>query len=160
MASGTATTPEIADDSCWTPHNRLRHIRHVDLTAVPTGTGFWCSWLPFALPQCWPFCWWVLVAVDHFSRRAMGVGIFAKRPDCRAVCTHLGQTLHRLGTAPKYIVCDRDSVFDCDAFRRWAKRKGIGCNLHCALPRLAYITYSDACMSLMMFNKWGSRVKH
>jgi transposase InsO family protein len=101
------------------------HVWHVDLTTVPTGAGFWCSWLPFALPQRWPFCWWVLVAVDHFSRRAMGVGVFAKRPDCRAVCTNLGQLLHRLGKTPKYVVCDRDSVFDCDAFRRWAKRKGI-----------------------------------
>ena len=26
---------------------------------------------------------------------------------------------------PKYIVCHRDSIFDCDAFRRWVKRKGI-----------------------------------
>jgi putative transposase len=101
------------------------HVWHIDLTTVPTGAGFWCSWLPFALPQRWPFCWWVLVAVDHFSRRAMGVGVFANRPDCRAVCTSLGQALHRLRTTPKYLVCDRDSVFDCEAFRRWAKRKGI-----------------------------------
>jgi hypothetical protein len=21
--------------------------------------GFWVSWLPFALPQVWPFCWWL-----------------------------------------------------------------------------------------------------
>lgn len=105
--------------------NRPNHVWHVDLTAVPTGAGFWCSWLPFALPQCWPFCWWALVAVDHLSRRAMGVGVFAKRPDGRAVCTSLGQMLHRAGKTPKYVVCDRDSVFDCDAFRRWVKRKGI-----------------------------------
>jgi transposase InsO family protein len=65
------------------------------------------------------------VAVDHFSRRAMGVGVFATRPDCRDVCTSLGQTLARVGATPKYIVCDRDRVFDCDAFRRWVKRKGI-----------------------------------
>jgi len=38
----------------------------VDLTAVPIG-GFWTSWLPFALPQCWPFCWWVVVVIDHYS---------------------------------------------------------------------------------------------
>jgi len=25
------------------------------------------------LPQRWPFCWWVGVIVDHFSRRIMGV---------------------------------------------------------------------------------------
>ena len=35
------------------------HVWLVDLTTVPTGAGFWCSWLPFALPQRWPFCWWV-----------------------------------------------------------------------------------------------------
>ena len=104
---------------------RPDHVWHVDLTVVPTGAGMWCAWLPFALPQRWPFCWWVLVAVDHFSRRAMGVGVFANRPDCRAVCTSLGQMLHRVGMTPKYIVCDRDSVFDCEAFRRWVKRKGI-----------------------------------
>lgn len=28
------------------------HIWHIDLTAVPTGGGFWTPWLPFALPQC------------------------------------------------------------------------------------------------------------
>ena len=104
---------------------RPDHVWHIDLTVVPTGAGMWCAWLPFALPQRWPFCWWVLVAVDHFSRRAMGVGVFANRPDCRAVCTSLGRTLRRVRATPKYIVCDRDSIFDCDAFRRWVKRKGI-----------------------------------
>lgn len=33
------------------------HVWHVDLTTVPTSAGFWASWWPFALPQCWPFCW-------------------------------------------------------------------------------------------------------
>ena len=27
------------------------HVWHVDLTVVPTGVGFWCSWFPFALPH-------------------------------------------------------------------------------------------------------------
>ena len=39
------------------------HLWHVDLTTVPTG-GFWTSWLPFALPQKWPFCYWVAVAFE------------------------------------------------------------------------------------------------
>ena len=101
------------------------HVWHVDLTTVSIGSGFWATWLPFALPQRWPFCWWVLVGVDHFSRRAVATSIFAKRPDCRGVCACLGRTIHRLGTAPNYIVCDRESIFDCDAFRRWTQRKGI-----------------------------------
>jgi transposase InsO family protein len=101
------------------------HVWHVDLTAVPTGSGFWTSWQPFALPQSWPFCWWVAVVIDHFSRRIVHVGVFTSRPDCRAVCAFLGRTIHRANAAPKYIVCDRDTIFDCGAFRRWVKRKGI-----------------------------------
>lgn len=119
------TTEQAESAGCVVTAKRPDHVWHIDLTVVPCGAGLWCAWLPFALPQRWPFCWWVLVAVDHFSRRAVGVGVFATRPDCRAVCTSLGQILHRVGTTPKYIVCDRDSVFDCDAFRRWIKRKGI-----------------------------------
>jgi transcriptional regulator with XRE-family HTH domain len=101
------------------------HVWHMDLTTVPVSSGLWASWLPFALPQRWPFCWWVVVLVDHFSRRVAGLGVFAEPPDCRGVCGFLGQVVRRAGTAPKYIVCDRDGIFDCDAFRRWVKRKGI-----------------------------------
>ena len=101
------------------------HVWLVDLTVVPTGAGLWCSWLPFALLQRWPFCHWVAVVMDHASRRAMGGGVFAKRPDCRAVCTFLGRVIGQVGLAPKYIICDRDSIFDCEAFRRFVKRKGI-----------------------------------
>ena len=43
------------------------HVYHLDLTTIPTAGGFWMSWLPCALPQRWPFCWWVAVVVDHFS---------------------------------------------------------------------------------------------
>ncbi len=101
------------------------HVWHVDLTTVSIGGGFWTIWLPFALPQCWPFCWWVAVVMDHYSRRVINIGVFAKRTDCRAVCAFFGQTVRGTKTVPKYIVCDRDSIFDCDAFRRWVKRQGI-----------------------------------
>ena len=107
------------------PVKRPNLVWHVDLTLVPTQMGFWTSWFPFALPQRWPFCWWVAVVVDHFSRRAMGIGVFAKRPDCRTVCVSLGQLVRRVGTAPKYIICDSASIFDCPALRRWVKRKDI-----------------------------------
>jgi hypothetical protein len=55
----------------------------------------------------------------------MRIGIFANRPDCRAVCAAVGRAIRRAATAPKYIICDRDSIFDCDRFRRWVKRQGI-----------------------------------
>ncbi len=99
-------------------------IWHVDLTAVPTGLGFWVPWLPFALPQQFSFCWWVGVVVDHFFRRVMGIGVFAKRPNRQQFCAFLGRTIARTAK-PKYIICDRDCIFDCHAFRSWVKRKGI-----------------------------------
>jgi hypothetical protein len=56
--------------------NRPNHVGHVDLTIIPTQAGFWCSWLPCALPQRWPFCWWVVVLLDHYSRRVMDRALF------------------------------------------------------------------------------------
>ena len=101
------------------------HVWLVDLTVAPTGRDLWCSWLPFALPQQWPFCHWVAVVMDHSSRRGMGVGVFTGKPSCRDVCAFLGRAIRRAGAAPKYTVCDRDSIFDCGAFRRRVRRKGI-----------------------------------
>ena len=65
---------------------RPNDLWHVDLTTVPTGLGFWISWSPFALPQTWPFCWWVGVAIDHCSRRVMaGFAVYRGQPSSRAV---------------------------------------------------------------------------
>ena len=72
---------------------RVNHVWHIDLTAVPTGAGFWSPWAPFALPQRWPFCWWIAVIVDHYSRRAMGFAVFLQRPTSHAIRTFLGRTI-------------------------------------------------------------------
>ncbi len=101
------------------------HVWHIDLTAVPIGTGFWSSWAPFALPQRWPFCWWLAVIVDHYSRRAMGFAVFPKRPDSLSIRMFLGRVIAGCNAAPKYVICDRDKIFTCDAFRRWSRRRGI-----------------------------------
>ena len=100
------------------------HLWHVDLTTVPTG-GFWTSWLPFALPQRWPFCYWVAIVIDHFSRRVIGATAFNRQPSCREVCGFLGRSIAKAGRAPRHIVCDRGKQFDCPAFRKWCRKKGI-----------------------------------
>jgi hypothetical protein len=61
------------------------HLWHADLTTVPTSAGFWSSWLPFALPQCWPFCWWLAVVVDHYSRRVLGFRLFLGQPSSKQI---------------------------------------------------------------------------
>ena len=98
------------------------HLWHTDLTVVPIAQGFWTAWLPFTLPQCWPFAWWLALAEDHFSRRVMGYALFLKAPSSTEVCRMLGQAIAAAGKAPRHIVCDQGPQFDCDAFRRWCRR--------------------------------------
>jgi hypothetical protein len=91
---------------------------------MPTG-GFWTPWLPFALPQCWPFCWWIAVVLDHFSRRVMGIAVFRKQPDGRQVREFLDSAIRTAGAKPKYIVCDKGAQFWCLPFKRWCRRRKI-----------------------------------
>ena len=99
------------------------HVWHVDLTLVPIG-GFWIPWLPFSLPQVWPFCWWVVAVMDHFSRRVMGVAVFRKQPNSKQVSAFLAKTI-RTTAKPKYIISDKGSLFWCLAFKRWCRRRKI-----------------------------------
>jgi putative transposase len=98
---------------------------HVDLTTVPAWSGFWVPWLPFALPQSWPFCWWVAVAVDHFSRAVVGFAVFFGRPTAAEVQRLLDRAIRRGGRPPKYIISDKGRQFWCDSYRRWCRQHGI-----------------------------------
>ncbi len=84
-----------------------------------------CTWLPLALPQKWPFCYWVSVAIDHFSRRAMGATATREQPTSSEIRAFLGRTIAKAKQTPKYIICDRGAQFDCGGFRDWCSRKGI-----------------------------------
>jgi transposase InsO family protein len=119
-----ASAVESAEKTCIVTAKYPNHVWHVDLTVVPTG-GFWTTWMPFALPQRWPFGYWLAVVIDQYSRRVMGVTAFKSQPTCAAVCGCLGRSIARAGKSPKYIVCDRGGQFDCDGFRKWCKRQGI-----------------------------------
>jgi transposase InsO family protein len=101
------------------------HIWLVDLTTFPTGGGFWAPWLPLALPQIWPFCWWIACAVDHYSRSVVGVTLFKKPPTSVEVRTFLGRSMSKVGASPKYIVCDKGGQFWNPGFKRWCKRRSI-----------------------------------
>ena len=62
--SGTLRVPLLPDGTRSAPDTkaskprvvtakRPNHLWHADLTLVSTALGFWTSWMPFALPQCW-----------------------------------------------------------------------------------------------------------
>jgi putative transposase len=104
---------------------RPNHVWHVDLTAVPTSVGFWAPWLPFALPQCWPFCWWVTVVIDHYSRRVIGIATFKCSPTSRSIQNILENAMDNVGINPKYIVSDKGKQFWCDASKDWCDSQGL-----------------------------------
>ena len=101
------------------------HLWHVDLTTVPTSAGFWTSWLPFALPQCWPFCWWLAIVVDHYSRRILGYALFPCQPNSLQVRGCLGRLISRIGKAPKHLVTDQGTQFTCQSFKEWCQSHDI-----------------------------------
>jgi len=106
--------------------DRPNHVWNVDLTAVPTRLGFWVPWRSAALPQEWPFCWWVVVVIDHFSRRVQGFQVCERKPDAQALCAFLGRTISKVGAAPRHLISDQESMFTSDGFRAWCGRRGIG----------------------------------
>jgi transposase InsO family protein len=105
--------------------NYPNHVWHTDLTVVPILSGFWTSWLPFSRPQCWPFCWWVAIAEDHFSRRIMGTATFFKQPNAVEVRTFLGRTTRKSGSKPRHLISDKGKQFWNQGYKTWRHRKGI-----------------------------------
>jgi hypothetical protein len=57
--------------------------------------------------------------------RAMGFSVFPKRPTLIVVRSFLGRMIAVAKATPKYLVCDKDSIFWCEEFKRWCRRKGI-----------------------------------
>ena len=99
------------------------HTWGVDLTTVPIGYGCWVPWFPFCLPRCWPFCWWLIVVVDHYSRRIMGFALFKQEPTSRQVRHALGQLMARAKVKPRYLICDQGSQFTAKGLKAWCSHK-------------------------------------
>ena len=94
-------------------------------TVVPTHAGFWTMLSPFAWLQRWPFCYWVAVVVDHFSRRAVGFAVFRNMPPARDITASLDLAIANVGKAPRHIISDKGKQFFCKAFKDWSKSHGI-----------------------------------
>ncbi len=104
---------------------RPNHVWHLDITTVPTSSGLWTAWAPYAFPQCWPFCWWVAVVVDHYSRRVMGAAVFLREPTSAEVVRFLGRICRALRSRPAHLITDHGAQFTANDFATWCRRCGI-----------------------------------
>ncbi len=67
--------------------------------------GLWSMLFPYALPQVFPFCYWLALVEDHFSRRVIGFRLFKEKPGSVQVRSFLGWAFHKTGTVARYIIC-------------------------------------------------------
>ena len=55
----------------------------------------------------------------------MGFPILTMRRTSVAVRSFLGRTIAITKATPKYVICDKDSIFWCVGLKRWCRRKRI-----------------------------------
>ncbi len=113
-----ATTPRVV--TARYPH----HLWHVDLSLLPRVAGWWVSWVPHSLKQAWPFCFWIGVVLDHFSRSVVAWRLYLSQPSAKQVCSLLEKARRNAGVAPKHIVTDRGPQF-AKKYKAWCKRRGV-----------------------------------
>jgi len=119
-------TSEDAGKHCRIVSKYPSHTWHADLTAVPISGGFWTNWLPNAIWQRWPVCWWLLNVVDHYSRRCMGVAVFKRRPSSEEVTIALMRIMFAERIRPKHLIVDQGPEFKCEHFEDiWCKAMNI-----------------------------------
>jgi len=102
------------------------HTWNADLTAVPISGGFWTYWIPNAIWQRWPVCWWMLNVVDHFSRRSIGFAVFKSRPTSEEVTAAMDRVMSAEQMKPKHLIVDQGREFKCEHFENvWCEAKNI-----------------------------------
>ncbi len=97
------------------------HIWSVDLTVVSSSDGLWTPWPPNALTRIHPYSWFVLVVIDHFSRRIMGFEVFEQQPTASQVASAMERIRTKNGVKPKYLVSDQGVQFISNEFKAWCK---------------------------------------
>ncbi|MBI4819075.1 MAG: transposase family protein, partial [Deltaproteobacteria bacterium] len=137
--------------------DRPNQIWEIDFTLVPTAGGFWMPWIPNALLQRWPFCWWVALVIDVYSRRVMGLSVFSDQPSATAVCSFLEHTITSAAAKPKYLVQDKGGQFTSEEYRTW-------CAKHEITPRFASVTphrvEDDCAQASENVERRANRAKH
>ena len=117
---------------------------------LPISGGFWTCWIPNAICQRWPVCWWVLNVVDRFSRRSVGFAVFKCRPASEEVTAALDQIMDAEQIRPKHLIVDQGSKFKCKHF------EDVWCEARKILPRFGAV---GKCGSIAVVERFHRTLK-
>ena len=101
------------------------HVWSIDLTVVPSCDGLWTPWSPNALTQVHPYSWYVMVVIDHFSRRVRGFEVFEQQPTSSQVASAMERICTENGVKSKYLISDQGVQFISNEFKAWCKKNDI-----------------------------------
>lgn len=104
--------------------NRPHHVWHTDLTILPTVSGWWVPWIPQALAQCWPFCFWLAVVLDQYTRSVVAWKLYRKQPDAGQIVALFERAVCNVGQAPKHSITDAGVQFRGE-YLAWCTRRGV-----------------------------------
>lgn len=119
-----ARAPHPREDGRAVTARTTHHIWHADFTFVPRGWSSWVPWGGFALPQQWPFGWWVGAVMDQHSRAVLRVARWRNQPTWEDARGLFEGAIDAAGRAPGYVITDRGGQFQA-AYRRWCDALGI-----------------------------------
>lgn len=111
-AAATADPPRAV--TARAPHD----VWHVELTILPTITGWWTPWFPFTLLQ-------------RFSRSVVAWTLFVTQPNAGEICALMDLARKAAGHAPRHVISDRGAQFQ-SAYLAW-------CEEHGAKPRFGAV---------------------
>ncbi|MDR3111013.1 MAG: DDE-type integrase/transposase/recombinase [Planctomycetaceae bacterium] len=141
-------TPDKPTVQAWYPN----HVWSVDLTVVPTTDGLWTPWSPNAMTQVHPYAWYVMVVIDHYSRRIMGFNVFEQCPTSLQIISSMNRICNDNAVKPKYIISDQGTQFVSAEFQSWCndnkikQRFGaVGKHGSIAVTERVILTYKDGC---------------
>ena len=115
--------------------SRPGQLWHADITTIPTSFGLALSWWPFAFPAVFPFCFKVVVVLDHFSRKVLATRVVRREPSGHDVRRALDDALATAGAPPRHIVSDKGKQFFNAATRKPARVFGAWLEKHGVRPR-------------------------
>ena len=111
------------------------------------------AWFRFALPQRFPFCWWVALVLDHYSRRVLGFSVYESQPSGTALRRLLGRVIGNVKASPKYLITDKGKQFWRNAgYQAWCAQcqikprfGAVGKQGSIAVIERFFLTMKDGC---------------